>query len=75
MWTRTRALKSLLAWTTTNFITTYGKYTQFLSMTYESWAYVLDALVRTPVSAFYGERAWKAVGRNMAFAGIVGLLW
>jgi hypothetical protein len=48
---------------------------QFLSMTWASWTYLLDALVRTPVSAFYGERAWKTVDRSVILASIIGLLW
>lgn len=39
-----------------------------------SWFYVLDNIVRIPVSVFFGLRAWKMVGRSKLFGGIIVFL-
>lgn len=43
-------------------------------MTGASWTYIIDALVRTPVTLFYAERAWLLMDRNKIFGAIVILL-
>jgi hypothetical protein len=39
-----------------------------------SWTYIIDALVRTPVTVFYGERAWILMDRSKAFGGLIMIL-
>lgn len=44
-----------------------------MSMNRASWTYVIDSVVRVPVTIFYGERAWQMLDRNLPF-GIVMLV-
>ena len=74
-----------MEWTIFNFVSKFDQYRQFMSFDREcarcpadeaggNWTYVIDALVRTPVTIFYGERAWVMLDRSKVFLAIMLVL-
>ncbi|RSH94229.1 hypothetical protein EHS25_004032 [Saitozyma podzolica] len=64
----------LLAYILHLFVNNFGTFGHFLDTNWSSPFYLLDLFSRLPVSAFFGERAWRLMGRSWLVGGSITLL-
>ncbi|GFZ42970.1 hypothetical protein JCM24511_00688 [Saitozyma sp. JCM 24511] len=64
----------LLAYIMHLFVYNFGTFGHFLDTNWSSVFYLLDLFARLPVSAFFGERAWRLMGRSWLVGGSITLL-
>ncbi|GFZ42976.1 hypothetical protein JCM24511_00694 [Saitozyma sp. JCM 24511] len=62
----TVAIGHVAAWTLHLFVYNFGSYSPFIINDYSMWFYIIDMLIRTPVSGFFAHRAFRLAGRSKA---------